>query len=23
MRITVETAVAAPIDQVWRAYTTP
>ncbi|WP_316226444.1 SRPBCC family protein [Bradyrhizobium sp. SZCCHNS3052] len=23
MRITVETTVAAPIDQVWRAYTTP
>src|SRR3954462_5261433 len=23
MRITVETSVAAPIDQVWRAYTTP
>ena len=23
MRITVETNVAAPIDQVWRAYTTP
>ncbi len=23
MRITVETRVAAPIDQVWRAYTTP
>lgn len=23
MKITVETSVAAPIDQVWRAYTTP
>jgi len=23
MRITVETSVAAPIDQVWQAYTTP
>ena len=23
MRITVKTHVAAPIDQVWRAYTTP
>lgn len=23
MRITAETSVAAPIDQVWRAYTTP
>ena len=23
MRISVETSVAAPIDQVWRAYTTP
>ena len=23
MKITVETAVAAPIEQVWRAYTTP
>lgn len=23
MRITVETSVAAPIDQVWRTYTTP
>jgi uncharacterized protein YndB with AHSA1/START domain len=23
MKITVETTVAAPIDQVWRAYTTP
>jgi uncharacterized protein YndB with AHSA1/START domain len=23
MRITVETTAAAPIDQVWRAYTTP
>ncbi|MBW7971966.1 SRPBCC family protein [Bradyrhizobium sp. BR 10289] len=23
MRITVETSVAAPIDRVWRAYTTP
>ena len=23
MRITVQTTVAAPIDQVWRAYTTP
>ena len=23
MKITVETAVSAPIDQVWRAYTTP
>ncbi|MGJ5178478.1 SRPBCC family protein [Bradyrhizobium oligotrophicum] len=23
MRITVETIVAAPVDQVWRAYTTP
>ncbi len=23
MRITVETSVTAPIDQVWRAYTTP
>ncbi|MHC4054614.1 SRPBCC family protein [Bradyrhizobium sp. 25ACV] len=23
MRITVETNVAAPVDQVWRAYTTP